>query len=626
MSRSPSAVNAPLPELAHLEMLAQVDELISRLSRWAETEVPWEPLQAAQILIRRLLGRLESLRIRLESPLVVATFGGTGTGKSALVNALVGQDCTDSGRERPTTRQPVLLAHPRTDLELLGLPTDELRVVRCDSPLLRDIVLIDCPDPDTTETETQGSNLERLHRLLPYCDVLLYTTTQQKYRSARVGEELLQAASGCRLVFVQTFADLDVDIRDDWRRQLRDRFEVPEMFFVDSLRALREQQAGAGVERTSGDFNRLIELLQVQLSASQRGGIRRANLIDLVAAALTHCRSRVSECLPALERLEEALSAERNRLAAGFSRQLGNELLSSRSLWEQRMLAAVTRNWGLSPFAWVLRAWQGLGGLVTSAAMFRARSAAQWAVLGTVEGARRLRAWQRERQADERLEGIGALIVDETALRESQLVISGFVQEARLDPQLVSPPSLESLGREAEYVEEQFVAEAGRRVDETISRLAVANSRPLVRWGYELAFLALIVYVVGWSGYNFLYAYPILHQPLIGSDFYIHAGVFLLLWSAVLVMLFTRRLRRGLNREGTRLAEELAGQRLGCGLFPELESVCREVHRQCDRLESLEQTTLEMRRTLASSTPLGGTRSAGAMTSLDAVRPLQPMK
>src|SRR4029079_17876564 len=183
--------------------------------------------------------------------------------------------------QRPTTTRPVLLAHPQTELELLGLPLDDFEIIRADAPLLRDVVLIDCPDPDTTESEIDGSNLARLHHLLPFCDVLLYTATQQKYRSARVGDELAQPATGCRLVFVQTCADIDEDIRDDWRQQLGERYQVPDIFFVDSLRALREQQAG---QRPTGDCRRLQELLSTQLAASHRTQIRRANLIDLVQA------------------------------------------------------------------------------------------------------------------------------------------------------------------------------------------------------------------------------------------------------------------------------------------------------------------------------------------------------
>src|SRR5690606_26788400 len=111
-----------------------------------------------------------------------------------------------------------------------ALPLDDFDVVLRDVDLLRDLVILDCPDPDTSEDESAGSNLERLHALLPYCDVLIYVSTQQKYRSARVAEELGQAATGCRIVFVQTHADLDEDIREDWRHQLRADYEIPDVF------------------------------------------------------------------------------------------------------------------------------------------------------------------------------------------------------------------------------------------------------------------------------------------------------------------------------------------------------------------------------------------------------------
>ena len=253
-------------ELDRLEMLAEVDELTTGAARWAGRESAWEPKQRAGALLKRVLGRVESLRVRLEAPLVIATFGGTGTGKSSLVNALLGDDVAVSGRQRPTTRQPVLIAHPETELELLGLPQDMCEVVRSDSDLLRDTVMIDCPDPDTTDTSVASSNLERLRKILPYCDVLIYTSTQQKYRSARVVDELAEAATGCRLVFVQTHADLDEDIREDWREHLSGKYEVPDVFFVDSLKALEEQRQG---HRPTGDMGRLLDFLSRQLASSE---------------------------------------------------------------------------------------------------------------------------------------------------------------------------------------------------------------------------------------------------------------------------------------------------------------------------------------------------------------------
>jgi hypothetical protein len=140
-------------ELAQLELLAHIDELVTQLSTWSAAPSPWETVSHGKSLVKRLLQRIEPLRARVEAPLVVATFGGTGVGKSSLVNALIGEEVTMAGRQRPTTTNPIVLAHPQTDLSAYDLPLADLKVVTRDVPLLRDIVLIDCPDPDTTEGE-----------------------------------------------------------------------------------------------------------------------------------------------------------------------------------------------------------------------------------------------------------------------------------------------------------------------------------------------------------------------------------------------------------------------------------------------------------------------------------------
>jgi hypothetical protein len=590
------------PELAQLEMLAQVDELVDRLTHWAEPESDWEPLLHCRALVRRLLGRVETLRIRLEAPLIVATFGGTGTGKSALVNALVGCECTRSGRQRPTTTRPVLLAHPQTELDLLGLPLDDFEVTRVDAPLLRDVVLIDCPDPDTTESETDGSNLARLHHLLPFCDVLLYTATQQKYRSARVGDELSQAATGCRLVFVQTCADIDEDVRDDWRQQLDGRYQVPDIFFVDSLRALREQQAG---QRPLGDFRRLQELLSNELAASHRTQIRRANLIDLVQAALDRCRSHLGDQAAALEHLERALEEQKRKLVELMSDRLRDELLSSRHLWERRLLTAVTEAWGFSPFATVTRLYSSLGNLIAAGGLFRARSSAQMALIGAVQGARWLDSKRREREAESHLDRVAVCGLDDTVLRQSQLVVTGYVQEARLDPRLVDQGSFDALRHEAVRVEDEFLGDAGRRIEGIVRDLAASHSGFSVRCVYEVLLGVLLAYIIGRPAYNFFYANPIRGETLLPADFYVHAAVFLVLWSGLLVMIFTRRMRQGLMQRIGELARQLAENRLAAGLFPRLERSISEVRLARDRLAALLVTTTEVRREIATRTTLG---------------------
>ncbi len=361
-------------DLAHLELLAEIDALARRLEDWSRHAPPWRPAETCQAIVGRLAGRLNSLRVRLESPLIVATLGGTGTGKSSLINALAGAEVVRCGRDRPTTTRPALLCRPGLTPEMLGIDAREVDVVQHDLPSLANLVLVDCPDPDTTDgapgtpgrdprpgpSVTQGTGcpdappgaptdttLARLRRILPLCDVLVVTTTQQKYRSARVAEELAAAAPAARLVFVETHADQDADIRDDWRHILEPRYQAGHIFFVDSLAALADARQGCGPQ---GEFAALVDLLTRQFAGAAAARIRRANFLDLAAQALESCRRRLDEAMPAIDNLRSAIDQQRGELSAALAGQIRGELLSARRPWENRLLGQVTSRWGFSPF------------------------------------------------------------------------------------------------------------------------------------------------------------------------------------------------------------------------------------------------------------------------------------
>jgi hypothetical protein len=600
-------------EFEQLELLARLDDLVLRLGEWSAADIPWQPLGQCRAILKRVLDRVQTLRVRLESPLVVATFGGTGTGKSALVNALVGEECTPSGRERPTTRQPLVIAHSQTELELLGLPLADLRVVRRDAELLRDVVLIDCPDPDTSETDTAGSNLARLRGLLPHCDVLIYTSTQQKYRSARVVDELAEAATGCRLVFVQTHADHDSDVRNDWAAQLRDRYEVPDLFFVDSLRALREQQAG---RRPTGEMGRLIQFLLTQLAAGERVRVRRANVIDLLQSALVRCRDLQAAKLPGVADVEHTLEAQRLTLSRQMSSRLQTELLTGRNLWERRLLAAVTDSWGFSPFSSILRLHNGLGGMIASLSLYRARNTAQMALIGAVQGGRWLKERSEAQRADATLDQASALGLDDALLRESELVMEGHLAPAGLSRELLSQHDLGALRREAGRVEGEFLGDARARIDGIIAKLAAANSRWWIRAWYEFLFLAYLGFVLYRAGKNFFYESFVEKAPLLSTDFYLPAAAFFVLWSGILVMAFTHRLRRGLGDEIESLARELVERHLAQGLFPRLEQACRASRSCVQDLEAINSQIDILHHELIQRPALGSQRRTAARGSL----------
>ena len=68
-------------ELAHLELLAEIDTLTGTLERWADTAPSCDEAKVCGALVRQLIDRTGTVRVRLEAPLIVATLGGTGTGQ-----------------------------------------------------------------------------------------------------------------------------------------------------------------------------------------------------------------------------------------------------------------------------------------------------------------------------------------------------------------------------------------------------------------------------------------------------------------------------------------------------------------------------------------------------------------
>lgn len=133
-----------------------------------------------------------------DAPLLAVVGGSTGSGKSTLVNRLVGKPVTTPGVLRPTTRHPVLVCNPvdidwfSSDHILPRLPritggsalggTDDvfgLRLVAADE-IPAGLGVIDAPDLDSVSQ----TNREMAGMLMAAADLWFFVTTASRYADA----------------------------------------------------------------------------------------------------------------------------------------------------------------------------------------------------------------------------------------------------------------------------------------------------------------------------------------------------------------------------------------------------------------------------------------------------------
>jgi hypothetical protein len=132
--------------------------------------------------------RRQGEALDVDRPLLLIVFmGGTGVGKSTLLNALAGGAIAQASFTRPTTRDPVVYYHESVRPEQLDPSLRQCRLVPHNRTALEQKILVDTPDLDSNDLD----NREKLQRLLPVADIVLYVGSQEKYHD-RLGWDLFR--------------------------------------------------------------------------------------------------------------------------------------------------------------------------------------------------------------------------------------------------------------------------------------------------------------------------------------------------------------------------------------------------------------------------------------------------
>lgn len=146
-------------------------------------------IEAKTLLMAQLDDHLLPRLAELSTPAIVVVAGSTGTGKSTIVNSLVNEQVSAAGIIRPTTTEPVLVAHPE-DLEVLAKSPIAQSVHVVPSVLLpRGVALLDAPDLNSVREDNRSS----ARKLLESADLWLFVTTAQRYGDALPWKTLTSA-------------------------------------------------------------------------------------------------------------------------------------------------------------------------------------------------------------------------------------------------------------------------------------------------------------------------------------------------------------------------------------------------------------------------------------------------
>ena len=160
---------------------------------------------------RLLQEEAEALSLKLrsmqESFLTIGLLGGTGVGKSTVMNALAGSEIASASHRRPHTDRVLIYTHEEAGPLALPIPEKDLpwAIVGHRSDSIRHVLLCDLPDFDSL----LGEHREQVVRFLEHLDLLAWLTSPEKYGDGRFYELLSQVPkAGQNFLFVLNKTDL----------------------------------------------------------------------------------------------------------------------------------------------------------------------------------------------------------------------------------------------------------------------------------------------------------------------------------------------------------------------------------------------------------------------------------
>lgn len=245
------------------------DELaaLTRAIDLADGRLSDGPIIAARQTLEKIGARSELAPDRT----VVALMGATGSGKSSLFNAIVGEPLARTAATRPTTRRAFAASWGEGTAELLDWLDVPERALRPDDG--SGLVLLDLPDIDSTEVDHR----EIAHRMAEVVDVLVWVLDPQKYADAVVHQQYLQPMAAHAEVTMVVLNQADRVSEAEVASIMRD---LRRLLAMDGMHAVELRAVSA----LTGDGVDDLRARVHAIAASKKARLARARA-DLVRAA-----------------------------------------------------------------------------------------------------------------------------------------------------------------------------------------------------------------------------------------------------------------------------------------------------------------------------------------------------
>jgi len=492
-------------------MFDGMNGVLARLEALAAYSGPWRPLRDETALLRPRVTELREREARAGGMLVVALVGGSGTGKSTLLNALAGDQLAATSEYRPCTPAPTVYQPPGAPFGLEGW-------ARVYGSALEHLIVIDTPDSDTVVRQHRDSAIAALGQ----ADVVLVCGSPEKYLDEATWS-LLRPLQGERaMVCVETKADLETEsIRDHWLGRMHEQgFIVSQFFRVSARRTLDRKLTGRAAAEEEFDFVRLEAFLHDELNAEHARRIKRSNAHGLLTKTLGALTERVAKRAGDLDALD-ALVGERDKAAAReVCAQLGGRIFAEPHLWN----FALGREIGLRAKGVVGTLYRALEALRTLPARV-----ANW----TVWGARHTTGKQA-----------AALLGDRQLFAEEIDIASGAVRAAYANHHSHVALAFAQAGFDLPHDDAGFA----RFVDGVQTRLAellrgpardrvVRRARWLTCWPMTVLADAPPLAFLGYAGYRIVGDY--FQGKVLTGDYFLHSAAVLAIVLAVELFLLS---------------------------------------------------------------------------------------